>query len=229
VGKFWDDDMREWLESYGFKESTADPSILIKHMKSGWIKLLSYVDDQLYFGSTREAEEQFERDLGKRFNIDLKGDAHWFLSTWITRHNKDYTLDQAQYSINLLNKYQPENCRWGRSPNQHTPLPPGMQMSAEWCPMTKQDYKEIEGRFGGLDYRSCIGSLIYLAAGTQYDILYAMTKLAKFAKNPGMHRYECLYHLLGYLNRTRHYGIRYYHDIRKSPVTQIYLEDTTGF
>ncbi|MGH7954684.1 MAG: hypothetical protein ACREOZ_01860 [Gloeomargaritales cyanobacterium] len=52
--------MREWLRDYGFVASSADPSILIKRTKHGWIKLMSYVDDQLYFGSNDIMEKHFE-------------------------------------------------------------------------------------------------------------------------------------------------------------------------
>lgn len=225
AGKFWDDDMRVWLRQFGFMPSTADPSILIKRTKSGWIKLMSYVDDQLYFGSCDYMEEEFEKALAKRFKIELKGKAHWFLSTRLTWDSDGYVIDQARYCSNLLQRYQPEGCQWGRSPDRHTPLPPGTQMSTTWCANDVDGKQEVEKRFGKLDYRSCIGSLIYLAAGTRYDILYAVTKLAKYCTNPGVRHFECLYHLLGYLNRTKNFGIRYYDDYEKAPVCKLYKSD----
>ncbi|MGH7954813.1 MAG: reverse transcriptase domain-containing protein [Gloeomargaritales cyanobacterium] len=225
AGKFWDDDMREWLSEYGFLASSADPSILIKRTKNGWIKLMSYVDDQLYFGSDDKMEKEFEQALARRFKIEIKGKAHWFLSTRLTWENGDYIIDQARYCTNLLQRYQPEGCSWGRSPNRQTPLLPGTQMSRTWCAIDEDDRNEVRKKFGGLDYRSCIGSLIYLAAGTRYDILYAVTKLAKYGINPGIKHFECLFHLLGYLNRTKHFGIRYFHNYEDSPVCKLYRSD----
>ncbi|MGH3054017.1 MAG: Ty1/Copia family ribonuclease HI, partial [Gaiellaceae bacterium] len=188
-------------------------------------KLMSYVDDQLYFGSNNTIETSFETSLADRFKIELKGNAHWFLSTRLSYQNNDYIIDQTRYCINLLNKYQPEGCKWGRSPDKATPLPTGIQMSKTWCATNDTDRTHIIKKYGDLDYRSCIGSLIYLAAGTRYDILYAVTKLAKYCNNPGLLHFNCLYHLLGYLNRTHNLGIRFYHDHTKSPVSVLYSTD----
>ncbi|MGH3055378.1 MAG: Ty1/Copia family ribonuclease HI, partial [Gaiellaceae bacterium] len=85
--------------------------------------------------------------------------------------------------------------------------------------------QQIQAKFGDLDYRSCIGSLIYLAAGTRYDILYAVTKLAKYCTNPGLKHFESLYHLLGYLNRTTNFALRYYSDYAQSPIYKLYHSD----
>ena len=47
-------------------------------------------------------------------------------------------------------------------------------------------------------YRACIGALIYLTA-TRANILFPVSKLAKFSANPGEKHFAGLVHLLRYL------------------------------
>ncbi len=94
---------------------------------------------------------------------------------------------------------------------QDYPLPPGtQQMTKQWNAESDEDKRETEKKYNGLDYRSCVRSLIYLETGTRYDIMFAVTKLAKFVSNPGIKHYEMLIWLLGYLKKFPNLGIRYY-------------------
>jgi hypothetical protein len=71
-----------------------------------------------------------------------------------------------------------------------------------------------------IDFSSCIGSLIYLEQ-TRTDILFAVNKLAKFTRCPGVKHMEALVHLLRYLRDNTNLGVRFYSDISRSPVYQM--------
>ena len=69
-GKYWHIELLEYLLEIGFKQSKVDPSLMIKRDKDGnYIKLINYVDDMLYYGSSDEMEKQFVKDLRNRFNV----------------------------------------------------------------------------------------------------------------------------------------------------------------
>ena len=108
---------------------------------------------------------------------------------------------------------------WTKSNNKRreTPLPTGLQPTKEWSKMEDNDRRKFED----LDNRSCIGSLIYLMAGTRYDIAYSVTKLAKFVNNPRSKHFYALVWLLQYLRSNSEYGIIYYNDYTKSHVYEI--------
>jgi len=76
-GKFWSLELSDWFKSEGFIRSTADTTYHIKYFDDGsWVRVISYVDDVLYFGSNDKAEKQFEEAVAKKFRIDLNGQAH---------------------------------------------------------------------------------------------------------------------------------------------------------
>jgi hypothetical protein len=104
---------------------------------------------------------------------------------------------------------------------RETPLPTGLQPTKEWSTMEDND----RGKFEDLDYRSCIGSLIYLMAGTRYDIAYSVTKLATFVNNPGSKHLYALVWLLQYLRSNSEYGLIYYNDYTKSHVYEIMTKE----
>jgi hypothetical protein len=49
----------------------------------------------LYYGNVPTKEKEFEEQLGKLFNLELLGQAHWYLGTRIHQlANFDIELDQ---------------------------------------------------------------------------------------------------------------------------------------
>ena len=90
-------------------------------------------------------------------------------------------------------------------------------MSKTWS----EEKKGIE-RFEDLDYRSCIGFIINLATGTRYNIMFAVTKLAKFVSDPGVKHYAALIWLLQYIRGNSNHALKYYNDYSHSPVFTLY-------
>ncbi len=42
---------------------------------------IKYANDMLYYGNDSIKVKEFEEQLGKRFNLELLGQAHWYLGT----------------------------------------------------------------------------------------------------------------------------------------------------
>jgi hypothetical protein len=62
------------------------------------IKQYCGVLDYVYIGTKDVTVKQFEEELSVRFELELMGQAHWYLSTCITQlANFDITIHQTRY------------------------------------------------------------------------------------------------------------------------------------
>jgi hypothetical protein len=197
--------------------------LFIKEFKDGSkIYLLNYVDDMLYHGTNPERIQEFEKQLGERFTLELLGNAHWYLGSRINQlENFDIEVDQSRYCKGILKKYLdtagcPNNIR------QHDmPLPSGFTPTTEDCAASESAAQQLATEYK-LDFSSCIGSLIYLSM-TRTDIIYAVNKLAKFTRKPGRVHFTALVHLLRYLHDNTYYGIRFYSNIQSVRIYKMLL------
>ena len=79
---------------------------------------------------------------------------------------------------------------------------------------TKDDTSTSDGqveeltREFNINYRACIGSLIYLLS-TRVDLSIAVHKLEKFSANPDKVHFEGLVHLLRYIRYNKTLGLKY--------------------
>ena len=218
-GKFWENDLKEWMHQYGFVTCLSDQSLYILRRKTEWLYVINYVDDQLYFGSSRQFEEQFKIGISTRFKLNLLGEVHWYLQAQIQQDkNGDITLDQSRYCSHILERYL-QGKKYDSNRKRDTPLPPSIKLSKTWS----TEKKGIE-KFEELDYRAYIGSLIYLATGTRYHIMFAVTKLAKFVSDPGVTHYATLVWLLQYIKGNSNHALKYYNDYSHSPVFNLYQD-----
>ncbi len=72
-GKFWYQDLLEFLVSMGFLQSTVIRCLFYQKYSDGSvIFILNYVDDMLYYGTSDQTLLGFEMKLSERFNLELK-------------------------------------------------------------------------------------------------------------------------------------------------------------
>ena len=184
--------------------------------------MVVYVDDSLYFGSSKELEDKFTTAMSKRFKLELQGWAHWFLGTRLYREEDgSYILDQENYIKHILNRYCGKDSPWGLPPVQSTPAPVDYSYSLSNRPNSDEERELVKTKFGGLSMPSAVSSLLYAALNTRSDILWITNKLAKSANNPGLKDFQALMHLFGYLRKHTDYGIKFYSNITQSPLHQI--------
>ena len=159
----------------------------------------------------------FEKNLQARFNLELMGQAHWYLATRIAqKSNFDIELDQSRYCLSILRKYlDSAGCPKNNS-LVTTPLPLNFIPTSDDCSIDPDEVAKLEEEFN-FEYASCIGSLIYLTM-TRTDILFAVNKIAKFSKSPGRVHFEVLIHLLRYLRDTAYLGIKFYSNFAEAPL-----------
>jgi hypothetical protein len=217
-GKYWFLDLKEFLLQEGFTTSSTVKCLFYKVYENGdFILILDYVDDMLYHGSNKEYVIIFEKRLQARFNLELMGQAHWYLATRINqKSNFDIELDQTRYCLAILKKYLDSvGCPKNNS-LVSTPLPLPFLPSSDDCSVDENAVATLEEEYN-IEYASCIGSLIYLTM-TRTDILFAVNKLAKISRSPGRVHFDVLIHLLRYLRDNVYLGIKFYSNFMEAPL-----------
>ena len=127
------------------------------------------------------------------------------------------TLDQSRYCLAVVKKYLGDASPGGRKVDR--PLPTGFEASKEDSAKNQDFVQTMQAKYG-IHYASCIGALIYLTA-TRTDIIFAVHKLARFMSAPGKRHFWAMVHLLHYLRDNVYVGLKYYHDMRDAPVTEL--------
>jgi hypothetical protein len=202
----------EFLASIGFTQSTVIRCLFFQKYQDGSvIFILNYVDDMLYYGNSDDTLLTFEKKLSERFNLETKGQAHWYLATKITQlASHDIILDQTRYCKSVVKKYLDSVGCKNVSRKHTSPLPCEFIPTSEDCSETEEKAATLMDEYK-LDYASCIGSLIYLSQ-TRSDIIFAVNKLARYMQKPGKVHFEALIHLICYLRDNNNFGVRFFSD-----------------
>jgi transposase InsO family protein len=217
-GKYWYQELQEWLLECGFNQSKVIACLFWKVLEDGsTIYLLDYVDDCLYFGTNDVTLKQFENQISGRFDLTLMGQAHWYLSTRIIQAaNFDISLDQSRYCLSIVRKYL-DTIGCANVVREHTtPFPLDFIPTADDNSVDETAAEVLSSEYN-LDFASCVGALIYLAL-SRIDIIHAVNKMAKFTRRPGRNHFMALIHVLRYLRDNSYLGISFYSDVERSPI-----------
>ena len=72
--------------------------------------LINAVDDQLYFTNHAGLRKEFEEILKKQFDVELMGQAHWYLQARLTQQpNHGIILDQSCYMALISSRLLPQH------------------------------------------------------------------------------------------------------------------------
>ena len=111
------------------------------------------------------------------------------------RPTRTITLNQTVPINNLLERASMGDC----SPAD-TPVAAGFVFTKQDCPATDTERLELAEKAKW--YCSTLASCIYFAMWTRPDIAFAISKLSKFSRNPGIKHVQALKRLLRYLKGT---------------------------
>ena len=223
-GKYWFEELRDWLKEEGFTQSSTCPALFYKsNSESNVIKLLDYVDDMLYFSTSDRLIDEFKSRLAKRFDVEFLGRVHWYLSCRI-RQDIDYsiTIDQSRYAKAIVKQFLESAGTAEDSRTYDSPLPTDFVATADDKAKTLEDSQALQKQYR-IDYGSCVGCYIYLS-NTRPDLMYAVAKLSKFSRQPGKKHMKYLLHLLRYTRDHTNYGIKFYADWSVSPLANLLRE-----
>ncbi len=191
--RVWHERLHRELELYGFKASTADPSLYVYHGKKSKTYLLIYVDDILIASKTLDAVNNVKSSLMSTFEARDLGEAQHYLGIKITRDRGSSTLwlSQELMTTELVANYGLEH-----SKTKAVPLSPAIKLTKdEGEPLDKEKYP----------YSQLVGSLMYLSVSTRPDIAYAVGALARYMSCPTSVHWLAAKGVLRYLAGTRDY------------------------
>jgi hypothetical protein len=178
----------------------------------------------LYFCTSDKLRKWFEESTQKRFDVQLLGQAHWYLQSQITQHT-DYsiTLDQSRYPKSIGAKYlkpiDPDQITPAMKKRYSAPLPSAVEFSNKDCSQHYMAVQKLEEEYG-FQFAVAVRSLIYLIK-TMTRLQFAVRKLARFMALPGEKHFKMLQHLLHHVQYHSHSsGIKYYADPKQSLLYQ---------
>ena len=179
----WYTELRVFLLSLGFVNSTADASLFIYQKPEVTLYLLVYVDDIIITRNSSAELSKLIATLVARFSLKDLGCLSYFLGVEVIPSAAGMFLSQRKYIIDLLHKSGMTNTK-----PASTPLSASVQLlkdSGDLLPSPKE-------------YRTLVGSLQYLSL-TRPDIAFSTNKLAQFMQNPRTAHWSALKRVLRYL------------------------------
>ena len=202
AGRLWYEKLGETMEAAGLKKLVSDPAIYVWGGQGVRVIVPVFVDDVTILSKSTERVKWIKSVLGKAFKVRDLGPISFLLGIKIVRDRKNRTmhLDQSQYIIDLLERFDMQNCA-----PVDTPMTPGLQLTKDDCPKTPEEIAEM----AGVPYQTAVGALNYLAVATRPDISYTVAKLAKFNSCPGPRMWQAVKRLLRYLQGSKDLKLTY--------------------
>ena len=157
------------------------------------------MDDILLLGDNKQLLGKLTKQLMDRFEMTDLGDVSKVLGMNVARdrENGTITIDQKDYTEDILERYGMTNCNVAFTPGV------GPEISLD------QPVDGLLDEQGKQRYQSITGALMYLAQISRYDILYAVNQLARAMSKPSKAHMGAAKHVLRYLAGSVNFPITY--------------------
>jgi hypothetical protein len=113
-----------------------------------------YVDDIVFGDSSQSLVTRFVEDMSREFEMSMMGELHFFLGLQIKQAKEGTFVHQDKYTKDILKKFKMDYS-----------MPLSTPMSTTTALDADEDGEPVDQK----EYRSMIGSLLYLTA-TRLDI-----------------------------------------------------------
>jgi hypothetical protein len=124
----------------------------------------AYVDDISFCGSSNSLVARFAEDMSREFEMSMMGELQFFLGLQIKQSKEGTFVHQAKYTKDVVRKLKMED-----SKAMMTPISTTMALDAD------EEGEHVDQK----EYRSMIGSLLYLTA-TRLDIQFSVCLCTRF-------------------------------------------------
>ncbi len=191
--RIWHARLKDVLQSIGYGESSADPSLFIS--STGYI--LTYVDDLLIAPKDLSSISATKSKLMSTFGAHDLGEASVFFGMTINRDRaaKLLHLGEEHMIKDLLIKYNLKDCK-----SKAGPISPSIKLSKDrGDPLDTSVYA----------YSALVGSLLYLSVCTRPDIAQSVGTLARYMSCPTTAHWDTLKGVVRYLAGTAGYRLHF--------------------
>jgi hypothetical protein len=151
-----------------------------------------YVDDIVFGGLSNSLVSRFAEDMSREFEMSMMGELQFFLGLQIKQSKEGTFVHQAKYTKDIVRKFKIENSKAMTTPMSTT---------------TTLDADEEGEHVDQKEYRSMIGSLLYLTA-MRPDIQFSVCLCARFQVSPRTSHRLAVKRIFSYLHHTPDIGLR---------------------
>jgi deoxyuridine 5'-triphosphate nucleotidohydrolase len=198
---------KKTLISIGLQQHPTSPCIFYGTLIEGHppLYLGLYVDDFFYFSSSKDVENKFENDFGKKIDMEFNGPVTYFLGikfTTKTHESGDVSIKMSQEAfVEALTSAS--GLQGDGVTEPRTPYRIGYPVDK----IKNEDYDEDTQHKLTHLYRVLIGSLNWLSISTRPDISTITNMLAKYSSNPSKGHIDQAKRVIKYLKGTKEKGI----------------------
>jgi hypothetical protein len=152
-----------------------------------------YVYDIVFGGSSNSLVARFAEDMSREFEMSMMSELQFFLRLQIKQSKEGTFVHQAKYTKDIVRKFKMED-----SKAMVTPMIMTTALDAD------EDGEHVDQR----EYRSMIGSLLYLMA-TRPDIQFSVCLCARFQASTRTSHRQAVKRIFRYLRHTPDFGLWY--------------------
>ena len=187
------------LVEIGFVPLQSDTCVYLYDHDGVRIYLTLYVEDLLLASNNSDAITMVKEKLKQRFKMTDMGAVSLVLGMEIKRdlERGTLTISQEAYSKSILERFGMTECKPTNTPG-YSP-----ELSNQQPDETLLDEKEKKR------YQGTVECLMYVSQVLRYDIIYAVSQLARPMAKPSKIHMEAAKHTLRYLARTTDFSITY--------------------
>ncbi|GJS47569.1 retrovirus-related pol polyprotein from transposon TNT 1-94 [Tanacetum coccineum] len=148
----WYDTLSKFLLAQGFSKGVVDPTLFIRKTGKHTLHVQIYVDDIIFASTDPKDCDRFSNEMSSKFQMSMMGQISFFLGLQISQNPRGIFINQSKYANEILKKFDLH-----KSDPVDTPM----------VERTKLD-EDLSGiPVDQTQYRSMIGSLMYLTASCQ--------------------------------------------------------------
>lgn len=195
ASRLWNLKLNCVLHELGMQQSRTDPCIYYNVEKNTFIAI--WVDDLILLTSQKKTKNLLKEKLKEHFEMKDIGSTSYCLGLQITRDGGKVMIDQEKYIKEMLARFKMSDCKPVRSPFEV-----GMKFNE----------KKEEDELIDCPYQQAIGSLLYLAQGTQPDISFAVNTMSRFNKDYTAAHWTAVKRIFRYLQGTKDFKLVYTKD-----------------
>lgn len=167
--RMWNRKIDGVLRQMGFKPSSADPCLYVRHRGQTSAFILLYVDDMLVACSNQQEYEEIFKRLQGHFDLTQLGDVQHFVGIQVEKQGKHYYLSQKAYIRKLADRFGMTEAKTSKIP-----------MDTGYV----QQKEESERLPTNENFQSLIGGLLYLAVHSRPDIAISTSILGRKVSQP---------------------------------------------
>jgi hypothetical protein len=164
----WYGRLMGFLFERGFEMGKVDQTLFLLRQGRDILIVQVYMDDIVFGGSSNSLVARFAEDMSKEFEMSMMGELQFFLELQIKQSKEETFMHKAKYTKDIVRKFKMEDSKAMTTPMSTT---------------TPLDADEEGEHVVQKEYRSMIGSLLYLTA-TRPDIQLSVCLCACFQASP---------------------------------------------